>query len=97
GHHWIVALAIGSENNVEVVQVYDSIFCCADDDTAKVINNLFNVNTNTQIKVMTMHGSVDCGVFVIAVCTSLLHGLDVSLVYFSQNEMRQHLFCFTAK
>lgn len=95
GNHCICSLAIGSEDKVEVVQVYDSIFSCVDDDTVKVINNLFNLNTNTEIKIMKMQQQTaqwtvcNCCVYFIAA-----QYMDVSSLYFSQNEIRQHLLSY---
>ena len=41
-------------------------------------------------------GSTDCGVFAIAVITSLTHNEDPSKIKYSQEEMRQHLLeCIT--
>ena len=81
GNHWIVASAVGSDDTVESVQVYDSIFSSVADGTVSVIKNLFAVTDTIRIEVKKMQhqsGSKDCRVFAIAVCTALLNGADVS-------------------
>ena len=91
--HWIVASTLGCDE--DDVHVFDSVYDTLDDDTCSTIHNLFGTE-KVNITMMKMHkqkGPDDCGLFAIAVATSLVH--SVELRTFKQNEMRQHaLKCF---
>ena len=49
-------------------------------------------------KLQRQDGSADCGLFAIAVMTSLAHKEDPSTVTYDQSKMRHHLLeCFSTK
>ena len=95
GNHWIVASTIDSDSNT--VKVYDSLYSTLDEDTKKIILNLFEKSRSNMIhvNVQKQSGIKDCGLFAIAMSTALLFNIDVTAIYFHQLEMRHHLHaCF---
>ncbi len=98
GNHWIVASSIGCEPHI--VNVYDSIYSSINENTKKVICNLFDKSKTNIVQVGIHHqvGDTDCGLFAIAIATSLLFGVDTGrTIRFKQHEMRNHLHdCFTS-
>jgi len=81
------------------VAVYDLLFTRLDADTRTTIMKIFGLKKPRDIIIMSVQqqtGSTDCGVFVIAVMTSLAHDEDPSEIKYIQEEMRQHLLeCIT--
>jgi len=87
----------------DVVKVYDSMFSFLDQETKKVIKNLFAVgNSSLQIKVMKSQkqsGCTDCGIFSIANATSIAFanatsiafGINPAKLTLQQDSMRAHL------
>ncbi len=79
--------------------VFDSLFTSIDQTTLVVITQIFGTHVNATIQTSPQqHGYTDCGIFAIAVCTSLAYGTDIhqlqGLMY-DQSAMRQHLYnCF---
>ena len=56
--------------------MYDTVFNDIDDSTISLFNLMFSKNiTVTVTPLQKLQGMVDCGVFNIAIATSLLHGL----------------------
>ena len=98
GDHWIVASSIGCTER-HIVHVYDSLYSTVNENTKKVILNLFDESKTSivPISVQRQAGGNDCGLFAIANATSVLFGGDVAKLRFKQHEMRTHLYdCFVA-
>lgn len=96
GDHWIVVSSVGCVENE--VHIFDSVYSAVNDDTRSVIHNLFGpeICTLTMMKMQKQDGPDDCGLFAIAVATSLVHGVDIGI--FKQEAMRKHLLeCFEKK
>ena len=92
--HWIAALRIDSTEE-PVVKVYDSVYTSIDDPTKKVVRSLFHTPNATIQPFQKQKGGTDCGLFAIAVVTSIAFGIDPSQTCFKQEEMRKHLVkCF---
>ena len=91
--HWILATIVDCPK--DVVKVYDSVFSFLDQETKKVIKNLFTVgDPPLQIKVMKSQkqtGCVDCGVFSIANATAIAFGHNATKLRLQQDSMRAHL------
>ena len=93
--HWIVASNVMQDH--KTVNVYDSLFTELDRRTYDLILQIFHARNNDQRATVVMKelqkqkGSADCGLFAIAVMTSLAHKEDPSTVKYDQNKMRQHL------
>ena len=95
--HWIVASNLGTDE-CRTVYVYDSVFTELDQETSDLILRMFHNRDNNRNNVTIMMkksqkqiGSVDCGLFTIAVMTSLAHKEDPSVITYDQKNMRQHL------
>ena len=78
------------------VEVYDSVFIKLDAETRTTIIKMFQLKKTKDIIMMPMqkqHGSTDCGIFAIAVITSLVHEEDPSRFKYKykQMELKQHL------
>ena len=91
-NHWIVAARIGSCHNS--INVYDSLYKSIDKDTKQAILNMFKkvgqVKINS-VNMQTQRGGTDCGVFAIAIATSLGYGDDPTKLKFQQENLREHL------
>ena len=78
--------------------VYDSVFTQLDAESWSTIMHMFNLKNSSDIVMVPMQqqsGSTDCGVFVIAVMTSLVFDEDPSKVTYQQSSLRSHLLmCF---
>ena len=74
------------------------MYSTVDEETDKVLANLFH---STSVKVMQTQkqvGGNDCGPFAIAIATSIAFGADPTKLLFDQAAMRSHLVqCFTDK
>ena len=95
GDHWS---SIHCEHHS--VHIYDSVYSTVDEHTKQVILNLFDKSKTdiVQVSVNQQVGSKDCGLFAIAIATSLLFGDDVEKIKYRQHEMRSHLdSCFVVK
>ena len=78
-----------------VVKVYDSLYTNVSERSKKVIENLFGVSTIKVVDISKQEGGKDCGLFAIAIATTLLFGgEDPSKVHFNQAVMRGHLLIF---
>ena len=90
GDHWIAASNVGCENKVNV---YDSAYSHLDEETKKVVCNLFQTKAD-KIEIKTLQkqvGGTDCGLFSIAALTAIAFNQDPSEIIFCQEEMRSHL------
>ena len=95
GSHWIVATTIGCTDEV---LVFDTLYSTVDKLTKELILNTFGVRQLRMEKAHKQKGVKDCGVFAIAIATSLAHfGLNgaMACTSFNQSGMRDHLLlCF---
>ena len=89
--HWIVVSTIGSK--LLKVYVYDSVYSSIDQHTKKLIMQLLgDVDVELQ-SCPKQRGSDDCGLYAIAICTSLAHGHQPTA--YIQETMQNHLVkCF---
>ena len=90
--HWITVSTKWCQG--DHVAVYDSVFVRLDAETRTTIKKMFRLKKTKDIIMMPMqkqYGSTDCGVFAIAVLTSLAHEEDPSKFKYNQTELRQHL------
>lgn len=94
GDHWVVLSNMSCQDaGNNGICIYDSFYNDIDNHTAKLINNM----TDGKIHSSKAHvhskqkqeGGTDCGVFAIAIATSLLYNL--SPLKFQQPQMRHHL------
>ena len=90
--HWVVISNIFCSKNV--LNVYDTIFDDIDIPTMTLLNSMFEGNlTVTIAPLQKQQGGSDCGVFSVAVATSLLHGHTPGP--YKQSLLRPHLIsCF---
>ena len=90
-NHWIVASRLDSCHSP--VKIYDSLYKSIHKETITVVQNMFKKVGKFKIEIADIRvqkGSTDCGVFTIAVATSLLYGINPS---YKQDIMRDHLLC----
>ena len=92
--HWIVASNMQT-SECSTVNVHDSLFTELDQESSSLILRMFHNRNNDgrQItivmkKLQRQDGSADCGLFAIAVMTSLAHKEDPSTVTYDQSKMR---------
>ena len=92
-NHWILATTVDCPR--DVVKVYDSVFSFLDQETRKVLKNLFTVSDSPlHIKMMQtqrQRGCTDCGVFSIANEATIVFGLNPAKQVLRQDHMRTHL------
>ena len=93
-----------SDHKTSCIHVYDSLFDELDQESYDLMLWIFHGRTNNQRATIVMKelqkqtGSSDCGLFCIAVMTSLVHKEDQSAVKYDQSKMRQHLVdCYSSK
>ena len=93
-NHWIVASTIGC--SIGNVLVFDSVYSSVDEATMSLIRQLFGVDVKVKQEVTPrQQGSSDCGVFAIAIATSLAFEHIPNSIAFQQNTMIDHLLtCF---
>ena len=90
GDHWVVVSNLQCQEGTVVI--YDTVFCDVDEKTRSLVNGIFDHKVD--INVNHMHkqkGSTDCGMFSIAIATSLLCKMDP--ISFQQSSLRSHLIC----
>jgi len=96
--HWIVASTIFAKKSS--VNIYDTLFARLDAETRTTIKRSFGLKSVEGLSMVDMQcqkGTKDCGLFAIAVLTSLLFGEDPGKVVYKQEKLREHLIdCFTA-
>ena len=91
GDHWIVATSVNVET-ANQVKIFDSIYDCIDEDTCKIISNIFGSSAiPCTIKIRKQSGVDDCGLFAIANAASICFGQDPAANVFDQSLMRLHL------
>ena len=91
GNHWIVASTIGCQTGE--VRLFGSIYKSIDRSTMASVSLVFGKAVSVFLEPsQQQQGGSDCGVFAIATCTALAHGITP---LFKQEKMRQHLVqCF---
>ena len=94
-HHWITASTVN--NAPGEVTIMDSIFKSIDQETKLTVSNLFQPSGSVNqlkiklIKTQRQKGNKDCGLFAIAMATTIAFGKNPSKVTFCQESMRAHL------
>lgn len=77
------------------MKVYDSLFTYCDQETERVIANLFQCDSSeiriTVSRCQKQKGTVDCGLFAIANATAIAFGKNPSKLRFKQEALRSHL------
>ena len=95
--HWITATIKFCKPGQ--VNIYDSMFNKLDAETRTIVKQMFGLKKADDISMVAMQcqkGSKDCGLFAIAVITSLAFGEDPSTVSYDQDNLRRHLIdCIT--
>lgn len=89
GNHWITASTILSKRNA--VNVYDSLYDSVDEESLKIIQQLFGVTEINVVPVQKQQGFSDCGLFAIAYAVHLAKKCNPEKAYFHQSQMRSHL------
>lgn len=100
-----MALNVLQTSDHRTVNVYDSLFTELNQESYDLILHIFHTRINddrtTTVlmkELQKQKGLTDCGLFAIAVMTSLAHKEDPSTAKYDQNKMRQHLLdCFSNK
>ena len=100
GNHWIALSTI--DCRPAEVNVYDSLYDNQDADTLSAISQSLEVFRPPVIvnlmNIGKQKGGNDCGLFAVAVLTSLANGVDVTKAKFDQALMRTHLInCIDSK
>ena len=95
--HWAVITTVGS-TQCNQVKYYDSAYSSLSFDTQKIIAKLlqpsrFSINEiHVQIMVTPKQiGCTECGLYAIAISTSLAFGIDPSQHIFNQDDMCSRL------
>ena len=76
------------------VLIYDTMFAGIDAETRATVKRIFRLKSVEGLNMVDMQcqeGTSDCGVFAIAVITSLLFGEDSNMVTYKQEKLREHL------
>ena len=94
-HHWIVASTANiTGGTTDVVMVMDSFYYTIDQDTKQIIYNLFRYGpkqpTIKLIRTQKQEGSIDCGVFAVAMATAIAFDRNPTKQVFQQKLMRAH-------
>ena len=88
--HWASLQVIGKD-----IYLYDSLFTTASTETLKIVAQLIQSKQREfTIQIMNIKkqtNTVDCGLYSIAVLTSLLLGQDPTTVVYNDKELRSHL------
>ena len=81
GDHWLVMTTTGCSDSE--VKIFDSAYSSIDEETSKLVCKLLGRLANiTVVGIPKQLGSQDCGIFAIAIATSLATGSDpAELVY----------------
>jgi hypothetical protein len=95
-NHWITASNLHGGGNT--IQIYDSLFTAtASKKTTKqlsVLSFMFAQEDSLHLEFANMQrqtGGSDCGLFALAVATSLAYGQDPTAHTYDQDKMRSHL------
>ena len=74
------------------VYVYDSVYNTVNKETRDIIKNLFGSSKSVRsIPISKQMGGQDCGIFAIAIATTLAFGKDPAPMKFKQSGLRSHL------
>ena len=80
--------------------MYDSVFTKLGEESRSTILRMFGLKSSSNIVMVPMQqqsGGTDCGVFAIAVMTSLVFNDDPSEITYQQASLRSHLVkCFSS-
>ena len=88
--HWIVASTLFARSGQ--VKLYDSVFTTIDKETKAVISNLYGPEMLPRlVSICKQKGGTDCGLFAIAIATTLALGLDPAEITYQQSSLRHHL------
>ena len=92
-NHWIVASTIGCEPGE--VRFFDSLYKSIDTETMELVSLCFGKDVSVSSEAsQQQQGGSNCGLFAIATCTELAHGIT-GTPQFKQPMMRQNLIqCF---
>ena len=78
-------------NEEGIFNIYDSMYSSLDNDTQKVLANLFVFEEAHFVTFQKQVGGTDCGLFAIAVATQIL-SLNSPILHFCQSQMTSHAF-----
>ena len=91
--HWIVASTIRCAEGE--INVYDYLYGSVEASTANLIVKQFGKAALKMKTYPRQLGDKDCGAFAIAICATIVHGINLEGIKFVQDDMRQHLLlCF---
>ena len=93
GYHWVTAHKYASD--IDVVQIYDSMYDTADDVKTIVLNLFVSLVRVKMAKIQKQQpNSNNCGLFAITIATTISFKTNPEQSY-KESEMRQHLLqCF---
>ena len=101
GNHWVTVTNIGCQENR--IKVFDSLRQkCSKKEKQKLCSSLavlLNTSSSNMViewpSIQRQRGESDCGLFAVAVATSLVCGEDPGSMNYDQSVMREHLaLCF---
>ena len=94
GDHWLVMTTIGCSDSE--VKIFDSVYASIDEETSKLVCKLLGRLANiTVVGIPKQLDGQDCGLFAIAIATSLATDGDPAELGYDQAAMRAHLVkCF---
>ena len=96
--HWIVASTKWCKPGD--INIYDTLFSKLDAEGRAIVKQMFGLKQMkciNMVKVQKQQGTKDCGLFAIAMMTSLAHDEDLSDITYDQSKFRSHLIkCFVA-
>jgi len=93
--HWVL-VALRTEAEQPVVEVYDSVYTTVSDETMLNICRIVDGGSDSMLTVRLMNvqrqrGNTDCGVFVCAYMERIVRGEEVVGVVYDTNVFRPHL------
>ena len=89
GDHWVTISNLKCD--ASKIIVYDSVYFHVDQEVKDLISNLFDRDMSKEMP--KQKGGSDCGVYAIAVATTLLHGTKIEK--YKRTLMRPHIVrCF---
>ena len=72
--------------------MYDSVFTTIAKETKAVISNLYGPEVlPSLVSISKQKGNTDCGLFAVAITTTLALGLDPAGITYQQNSLHHHL------
>jgi len=87
---WIVASTIFTKAGQ--VKVYDTVYTTINKETKAVISYLYGPTASPRlVNISKQKGGADCGLFAIAIATTLALRLDPAEITFLQSILREHL------